>query len=155
MWKVCMFVLGKICSEQDDMKKDQTMVHYDWLHLAFFFFLMWPNDCLIPCSSHPRPQAESQFLSLSLSDGLVVFVTPIVLCFLSITSLPLDIIKKGSLCFQACLAVTAPVNNSTATHCLLIKVFSTCFYWHSEAESLGWIIVMWHWLWCAQWNRNL
>lgn len=45
-------------------------------------------------------------------------------------------------------------SNSTCEYlfshtCLL---FSICFYWHSEAESF---VVMWHWLWCAQWNRNL
>lgn len=102
--------LGKICSEQDDMKKDRTMVHDS--QLAFLLPNLEQKKHHVPCSSHPRPQAEEQFLSLSLSDGQVLFVTPLFLYFRSFTSLPLDIIKNKSLC---CLTVTAPVNICTAT----------------------------------------
>lgn len=67
---------------------------------------------LVPSSTHLRPQAESPSFSLSLSFGPVLFMTPLFLYFLSITSLPLDLIKRdASLC---CVTVAAPVNNSAA-----------------------------------------
>lgn len=135
--------LGKICSQQDDMKEDRTMVLYSQL-ACLFSDLEQKKPCSLFISSKTTSRGAVP-LSVSLwRPGLI--------CDTFVPVLPIFYFSS-SWHYKKQLIVLSR-SNSTCEYlfshtCLL---FSICFYWHSEAESF---IVMWHWLWCAQWNRNL
>lgn len=96
--------LGKICSEQDDMKKGRTM------DLCFSF---QSKNCLVPSSSHPRVQANIQFFSLSVSLSGLICDTIVSVLPIYYFSFPSTLFERNSLCFQSRLTATAPVNNNS------------------------------------------
>lgn len=110
--------LGKIRSELDEMKKDWTIVSsFEPSLLSHWAFFDGDATEVLSCFlfiSSKSTSRESAPLFFSLSDGPDLYLWLHCFCASSLSLLfLLTLLKKDSLCFQACLTVTQPVDNYT------------------------------------------